>query len=131
MQKGNWQGRQLIPAQWVEQATSRQVPNDQESHANMGMDWKQGYGFQFWRCTHNAYRGDGAAGQFCVVMPDQDAVVAITADTGNMQGELNAIWDNLLPAFRDNGLPENVPRQEKLKQLIATLVAHPAKKDGQ
>ena len=131
LQKGNWQGRQLIPAQWVEQATSRQVPNDQESHANMGMDWKQGYGFQFWRCTHNAYRGDGAAGQFCVVMPDQDAVVAITADTGNMQGELNAIWDNLLPAFRDNGLPENVPGQEKLKQLIATLVAHPAKKDGQ
>ena len=131
LQKGNWQGRQLIPAQWVEQATSRQVPNDQESHANMGMDWKQGYGFQFWRCTHNAYRGDGAAGQFCVVMPDQDAVVAITADTGNMQGELNAIWDNLLPAFRDNGLPENVPGQEKLKQLIATLVAHPAKRAGQ
>jgi hypothetical protein len=58
------------------------VPNDQESHAKIGIDWQQGYGFQFWRCTHNAYRGDGAAGQLCVVIPDQDAVIAITADTG-------------------------------------------------
>jgi CubicO group peptidase (beta-lactamase class C family) len=128
LQKGKWNGKQLIPEKWIERATSKQVPNDGESHANMGGDWRQGYGFQFWRCTHNAFRGDGASGQFCVVMPDKDAVIAITADTGNMQGELNAVWDKLLPAFQAEALPEDSAGEARLKQLIAHLMAHPAKK---
>jgi CubicO group peptidase (beta-lactamase class C family) len=127
LQQGKWNGRQLIPQDWVEQATSKQVPNDQESHAQMGSDWKQGYGFQFWRCQHHAYRGDGAGGQFCVVMPDQDVVIAITADHANMQAELDAIWDHLLPAFQTEALPANAAAQEKLKQAVATLVVRPAK----
>jgi CubicO group peptidase (beta-lactamase class C family) len=128
LQKGKWKGKQLIPAQWVEQATSKQVPNDQESHNSIGIDWRQGYGFQFWRCTHNAYRGDGANGQLCVVIPEKDVVIAITADTGNFQGEMNAIWDKLLPAFQAEALPDVAAGQEKLKQVIAQLEAHPAKK---
>src|SRR6202012_2125869 len=72
LQKGEWHGRQLVPQSWVEQATRKQTPNDQEGHSRMGLDWRQGYCFQFWRCTHNAYRGDGAGGQLCVVIPDKD-----------------------------------------------------------
>jgi CubicO group peptidase (beta-lactamase class C family) len=128
LRKGKWNDRQLAPERWVELATSRLVPNESESHAKIGVDWRQGYGFQFWRCTHNAYRGDGAAGQLIVVIPEKDAVVAITADTGNMQGELNAIWETLWPAFGDMVLQENVEAQEKLKKVIAGLEAHPAKK---
>jgi CubicO group peptidase (beta-lactamase class C family) len=127
LQKGKWNGKQLIPEKWIDEATSKQVPNDEESHAKMGPDWREGYGFQFWRCTHNAFRGDGANGQFCIVIPDKDAVIAITAQTGNMQGELNAIWDKLLPAFKDAALPDDAPAQEKLKQALAKLEAHPAK----
>lgn len=48
------------------QATGRQVSNGSQPNS----DWNPGYGFQFWRCRHNAYRGDGAFGQYCVVMPD-------------------------------------------------------------
>src|SRR6516225_1711909 len=107
LQKGKWNGKQLIPEKWVEQATSKQVPNDQESHSKIGIDWTQGYGFQFWRCTHNAFRGDGAAGQLCAVIPDKDAVVAITANTGSFQDEMNAIWDKLYPAFQAAPLPED------------------------
>ena len=128
LQKGNWHGKQLIPKKWVEQATSKQVPNDRESHTKIGIDWRQGYGFQFWRCTHNAFRGDGAAGQFCLVIPDKDVVIAITAQTGNMQGELNAVWDKLFPAFEDHPLPADPAAQAKLKQIVAKLKAHPAKK---
>jgi CubicO group peptidase (beta-lactamase class C family) len=47
LQKGKWKGKQLIPEKWIEQATSKQVPNEQESHAKIGIDWQQGYGFQF------------------------------------------------------------------------------------
>jgi len=128
LQKGMWNDKQLIPQKWVEQATSKQVPNDQESHSKMGGDWKQGYGFQFWQCTHHAFRGDGANGQFCVVIPDKDAVIAITADTGNMQGELNVVWDKLYPALQDQPLADDPAGQEKLKQVTANLEAHPAKK---
>ena len=126
LQKGMWNGKQLLPPKWVEQATSKQVPNDGESHAKMGGDWRQGYGFQFWRCTHNAYRGDGANGQFCVVIPDKDVVIAITAQTGDMQGELNLVWEKLYPAFGDQALPDDAAGEEKLKQMIANLEAHPA-----
>ena len=46
LQKGSWQGRQLVPKDWVELATSKQVSNG----SNPKSDWDQGYGFQFWRC---------------------------------------------------------------------------------
>ena len=55
------------------EATSRQVDNPHEPNP----DWRQGYGFQFWMARHG-FRGDGAYGQFCVVLPEQDTVVAIT-----------------------------------------------------
>jgi CubicO group peptidase (beta-lactamase class C family) len=128
LQRGKWHGKQLVPERWVELATSKQVPTDRESHTKIGIDWRQGYGFQFWRCTHDAFRGDGAAGQMVVVMPDKDAVVAITADTGDMQGELNTIWEKLLPAFGAQALPENGEAHDKLKKTLAGLEPHPAKK---
>ena len=62
----------------------------------------QGYGYQMWRCRHNAFRADGANGQYILVLPDQDAVIAVTANIGNMQGEINLIWDNILPALQQN-----------------------------
>ena len=99
LQRGKWNGKQLVPASWVEQATSKQVSNGSDP----SKDWDQGYGFQFWRCRHGAFRGDGANGQFCLVLPEQDAVIAITADTRDMQAEVDVAWDNLLPAFHPNG----------------------------
>ena len=117
LQKGKWNGKQLVPASWVEQATARQVSNGSDPTK----DWDQGYGFQFWRCRHGAYRGDGAFGQFCVVLPGQDAVVAITADAKDMQAELNIVWDKLLPAFQKDPLPEAADEQAKLQQTLAAL----------
>ena len=130
LQKGKWNGKQIVPRKWVEQATSKQIANENEGHAKIGPDWIEGYGFQFWRCRHNAFRADGAGGQFIVVMPDQDVVVAITADTGNMQGELDAIWEHLLPAFQSKSLPADASGQEKLKEAVAHLVAHPKKSEN-
>jgi CubicO group peptidase (beta-lactamase class C family) len=89
----------------------------------------KGYGFQFWRCRHNAFRADGAGGQFIVVMPDQDVVVAITADTGNMQGDLDAIWDHLLPAFQSTPLPADAAGQAKLTEAVAHLVVYPKRNE--
>ena len=119
LQKGKWDDQQLIPAKWIEQATSKQVSNGSDP----SKDWDQGYGFQFWRCRHNAFRGDGKDGQFCIVLPEQNAVVAITANTSDMQGELNFVWDKLLPAFEGQPLPANPDAVAKLKALTTTLKA--------
>lgn len=117
LQKGKWNGKQLVPAAWIEQATAKQVSNGSDP----SRDWDQGYGFQFWRCRHGAYRGDGAFGQFCIVLPEQDAVIAITADTRDMQAELNVVWDKLLPAFQAHALPANAEEERLLKTTLANL----------
>jgi CubicO group peptidase (beta-lactamase class C family) len=94
LQQGRWDGTQLIPQRWVAEATSVQVRNPDQPEP----DWRQGYGFQFWMARHG-YRGDGAFGQFCVILPDQQAVVVTTACTLEMQAVLDAVWTHLLPGF--------------------------------
>jgi len=118
LQKGRWRGKQLVPSAWVEAATARQTSNG----SNPKSDWDQGYGYQFWRCRHGAYRGDGAFGQFCLVMPEQDAVVAITSGTRDMQAVLNLIWDKLLPAMQSTVLPPNESGRAELKRALTKLV---------
>jgi CubicO group peptidase (beta-lactamase class C family) len=118
LQKGDWHGKLLIPEAWVTEATSRQIANDNEKNA----DWQQGYGYQFWRCQHGAYRGDGAFGQYCIVMPEQDAVLAITSAVADMQPVLNLVWEHLLPAMaKTDPLRENPEAQTKLKQKLGSL----------
>ena len=95
-------GRRLIPASYMAEATAKQIENDGPGRAP---EWCQGYGFQFWRCRHGAFRGDGASGQLAVMLPEQDAVVAATAGVCGMQEEFDAIWEALLPAFADAPLP--------------------------
>lgn len=121
LQKGRWKGQQILPESWVEMATSLQTSNG----SNPENDWDQGYGFQFWRCRHNLYRGDGAFGQYCIVMPEQDAVVAITSGSSDMQGIMNMVWDNLLPAMSPQALPEDEAAFAELKNKLETLALDP------
>jgi len=117
LQKGRWRGHSLLPAGWVDVATSKQVSNG----SNPNSDWNQGYGFQFWRCRHNAYRGDGAFGQYCVVMPDQDAVIAITSGVRDMQAVLNLIWNRFLPACGPEKLRSDPEVQAALRETLEQL----------
>ena len=119
LQKGNWNGKQLVPESWIATATSKQVSNGSSPNS----DWEQGYGFQFWRCRHNAYRGDGKDGQFCVVIPEQNAVVVMTANSTNLQGQLNVVWDKLLNGFHDKPLPDNAAATAELSKLTTELKA--------
>ncbi len=117
LQKGKWNGKQLVPVSWVETATARQTSNGSDPAS----DWDQGYGYQFWRCRHGLYRGDGAFGQFCIVMPEQDAVIAITGGTKNLQAILNLVWDKLLPAMQTAPLPSDAESDQKLERTLAGL----------
>jgi CubicO group peptidase (beta-lactamase class C family) len=117
LQKGMWNGRQLVPRTWVEEATARQTSNGSAPTS----DWDQGYGYQFWRCRHNAFRGDGAFGQYCIVIPELDAVVAITSGVRDMQSVMNLVWDKLLPAMKAKRLPENPAARQRLQASLASL----------
>jgi CubicO group peptidase (beta-lactamase class C family) len=94
LQRGVWDGTRILDEEWVDAATRTQVANPDEANP----DWSQGYGFQFWMARHG-YRGDGAYGQFCVVLPEHDVVLAITGQSLDMQAVLDAAWTHLLPAI--------------------------------
>ena len=107
LQKGQWNGKQLIPEEWVSEMSKKQVESInpgtriEEAEAK-GMtvetsDWMQGYGYQMWRCRPGCFRADGARGQYIIVVPDKNAVIAITSDVADLQGELNLVWNNILP----------------------------------
>lgn len=99
--RGVFQGRRVLSEEWVEAATtSAGLPNP-----GAPPDWQRGYGFQMWMSAHG-YRGDGAFGQLMLILPEHDLVVAITAETEDMQGELDAVWENLVPALDRPGSPE-------------------------
>jgi CubicO group peptidase (beta-lactamase class C family) len=121
LQKGRWQGKTLLPAAWIEEATTRQMSNGSDPAGN----WDQGYGYQFWRCPHGFYRGDGAFGQFCIVLDKYDAVIAITSGTRDMAAVMNSAWEFLLPAFHDGVLPANPVEQQRLGEKLAHLSVPP------
>jgi CubicO group peptidase (beta-lactamase class C family) len=117
LQRGVWNGQRIVPEAWIEEATSVQIANGEDPDS----DWTQGYGFQFWRCRHHAYRGDGAFGQFCLVMPQQQAVLAVTSGTYEMQGILNVVWEQLLPGLHAEPLTEQAQVKQALKERLARL----------
>lgn len=110
LQNGEWDGVQVLPAGWVKEMSSSQVASAPsgipiERLAEYGVtkennDWVQGYGYQLWRCRHNAFRADGKDGQYIIVLPELDAVITITADSSLYQPFLDMVWDLLLPVLR-------------------------------
>jgi hypothetical protein len=117
LQQGDWKGKQLLSKEWIADATKKQV-NSQDNTS----DWGQGYGYQFWRCKPGCYRGDGAFGQYCIVIPDKNAVIAITSETKDMGASMQLVWDHILPAMEDvKSKPENKETTQKLMALTSQL----------
>jgi CubicO group peptidase (beta-lactamase class C family) len=127
LQQGKWHDQQLVPADWIAAATARQASNG----SNPASDWDQGYGYQFWRCRNGAYRGDGAFGQYCIVLPEQDAVIAITSGVRDMQQILNLVWETLLPALTPSALVPDNAAGEQLRQRLRGLTVRQPKNDSE
>lgn len=123
LQKGMWNGKQILPASWIEDATSRQILQAPDVAQNVrdSSDWLQGYGYQFWRTRHNAFRADGAFGQFIVVLPEKDMVIVFTGETPDMQRQINLAWEYILPGVREQPLPPNATAQKELAKKLKGL----------
>ncbi len=109
LQKGKWNGKQVVPAEWLKEMSSYQVPSapsgtrfEDLEKAGLNKDnneWVQGYGYQMWICRHNAFRADGYAGQYIMVFPDRDAVLVLTTSSSLYQPYIDLIWEFLLPVL--------------------------------
>jgi len=118
LQQGTWDGRRILTEAWTAEATRATSDN---SNTQTNPDWTVGYGYQFWRCRHNCYRGDGAFGQYCIIMPEQDAVLAMVGGLRDMQVVLDKVWDYLLPAMQPAALPADPQACAELRDKLAGL----------
>lgn len=87
-------GQRVVPEDYAAQAP---LPGT-ASPMNGDDDWSRGYGYSFWGQRHG-YRGDGAFGQFAIVLPQHDMAVAITSEVEDMAEVLDLLWQHLIPAI--------------------------------
>ena len=126
LQNGKWDGQQIISETWVQMASSKQVEVSFPKMDEMKMPRRKlrlehaqaGYGFQMWMCGYpGAYRFDGAMGQYVVILPSLDMLVAVNeSSTAALDGPicvLNAIFDYLVP-----GVDSGEPADEKLEACV-------------
>lgn len=109
LQKGKWNGKQIVPAEWLKEMSSYQVPSAPsgtrfEDLEKVGLnkdnnEWVQGYGYQMWICRHGAFRADGYAGQYIMVFPEKDVVLVLTTSSSLYQPYMDLIWEYLLPVL--------------------------------
>jgi CubicO group peptidase (beta-lactamase class C family) len=134
LQKGKWNNQQLLSPSWIEEATRVQIESNSSkpTRPKGEDDWAQGYGYKFWRCRPGGYRADGAFGQFCMVMPEYDAVIAITSESFSMQSSMDLVWSYLLPTMDTSKrtLPLNSKAEGELKSKLRMLTLEPPKKNA-
>lgn len=119
LQKGVWEGQQVVSEQWAADATAKQI----STGADNG-NWNFGYGYQFWR-SPVGFRADGSLGQYSFVLPEYDAVLAVTAATDNDGGTnrlMNVVFRELLgDVFQPDALPADTAAQDALTAKLASL----------
>ena len=120
MNKGKWEGKQLVSAKWIDEASSKHT-----NYSNPGKrqtDTNQGYCYQMWRCLQpDAFRADGAYGQFIVMSPKHDLVVVITGVSHNTGKELACIWNHLIAGMKDAPILGQEEKQKSLDEKLACL----------
>ncbi len=127
LQKGVWEGKQVLPAEWLERATVAQIDNS-NGNKDPNNEWHQGYGYQFWRTRGNRYRGDGAFGQICMISEEKDMAVSVIAGVDDMGKEMQLMHEYLFPAAEmDMGTEAD---QKALQEKLASLSCKWPEDDG-
>ena len=117
---GVWNGKQVIPSEWINLATQKHIPTD---GCATGPDWQEGYCYQFWKGRHNTYRFCGAYGQMCVMMPEYDAVFVINSgyDNDKLSYVLDTFYKNIMFNMKNTPLPEDKDSNDKLNEILDDL----------
>lgn len=89
LQGGVWEGKQLIPADWVEESLKAQVPT--------GLAQDYGYGYLFWGGPYGSFRADGKYLQLSIIFRDKEAVISTVAECRDGKPLMDAIFQELYP----------------------------------
>ncbi len=113
---GKWlDGTQLVPEQWVKEATAKQT----DSVTDGFIDNMCGYGYQFWRNpVSNSYRADGLFGQRCFMFPEYDALVVLNSGEAEDYKIMKVFWKYFPECFENDPLPENKAEFDILNSRI-------------
>ena len=99
LNRGMWNGHRLLSEQWVEEASTTHSDN----RPNDWPDWESGYCYQFWTCSRGGYRGDGAFGQYCFILPDRGIVAAALCEAEVLQNAVDVVHEMALELFDEPG----------------------------
>lgn len=94
---GVYEGRRYLSDEWVKKATTKQVGSSTINPAGHSEDEEAGYGFYIWLNREGGYRAYGREGQFIIVLPAREAVIATQSTHRNVQQVLDVLWDHILP----------------------------------
>lgn len=114
---GAFHGRQVVPAEFIEAATTPW--SDTRQTTEDGGDWSLGYGYQLWRSRHG-FRLDGAYGQFALVVPESGIVIAYQGATTRTQATLDGLWE-LVESFEDAPVADAPADTAELANRLASL----------
>ena len=121
MHGGRWDGEQLVPEDYLREATSRQVDN---TLAVSDPEHQYGYGYQFWR-TRFGFACRGMGSQLAVCVPEHDLILVTTADTQAIAGGDSIIYDALdslvLKPLSGAPMAENPAAHAALQAKVAKL----------
>lgn len=111
LQKGNWNGKQLVPAEWFDEATKMQIKTDD---VFAWTDRTFGYGYHLWPGRNGSFRCEGAYGQEILIFPKENAAFVSFAGMRfgqEMQENLNLVWQLFYPRLKDGEI-ESTPDGE-------------------
>ncbi|MDR3191567.1 MAG: beta-lactamase family protein [Treponema sp.] len=122
LHRGNWQGRQLVSASYMAEATSPLIDNRVSTSTP---ETQFGYGYQIWCTRHGGYGAYGMGSQLAVCLPEKDILLVTTADTQSIQGGhdiiLDAFWTGVYPRIEKGKLSENGEALAKLRDKLGRL----------
>lgn len=129
LREGQWNGRQVLPAEWVAASTTRHMPApDQEGQGYPPTPNLVGYGYQWWINALGGYSAIGFGEQEIIVLPEQDLVVVITGttpETGSITPE-DLTRKFIVPAVKSTtALPENHAAAKRGSELSRSASAAP------
>jgi CubicO group peptidase (beta-lactamase class C family) len=108
--KGKWNGRQLLDQAWIEAATTPHIFQHSEwtleQIENAKDDSSQGYGYQIWMGRHKSYRAIGGQNQLIMVIPEYDFILVCHSQIGDEAG-FNSLIYEMLADMSDKRLKAN------------------------
>jgi len=117
LRRGEWDGQQLLPADWVRAATT--APQGPQPGGG-------GYGYLWW-LTSDGYAASGRGGQYIRIVPEDDMVVVMTGGGGNGWDTLETLLTSYLkPAIKSEGsLPPDAAGVAALQEALERAAGRP------